>query len=125
MNEQLFATIMSVLYFDNHYLYHYLSIQFIITVDIASLFLGNVNTPSLQTGCAKGLLGRHIQKPFPSCVVSPIRRPFPEEGGMNKGFEWPHLGDNQYNESQSQAVYYWIQTCYAITIVCIHLNEIP
>uniref|UniRef100_A0A667WI64 P2X purinoreceptor 7 intracellular domain-containing protein n=1 Tax=Myripristis murdjan TaxID=586833 RepID=A0A667WI64_9TELE len=37
---------------------------------------------------AYGILGRHIRKPLPSCVVSAIRRQFPEEGGTYKGFEW-------------------------------------
>ncbi|XP_071060469.1 P2X purinoceptor 7-like isoform X2 [Pseudochaenichthys georgianus] len=45
---------------------------------------------------AYGVLGRHIRKPLPSCVVSAIRRQFPEEGaGIYKGFEWPHFGDDQ------------------------------
>ncbi|KAI2650169.1 P2X purinoceptor 7 [Labeo rohita] len=40
---------------------------------------------------AYGILGRHIRKPLPACVVSAIRRQFPEEGGLYKGFEWPHF----------------------------------
>ncbi|ROI15892.1 hypothetical protein DPX16_3793 [Anabarilius grahami] len=44
---------------------------------------------------AYGILGRHIRKPLPACVVSAIRRQFPEEGGIYKGFEWPHFGDDQ------------------------------
>lgn len=41
---------------------------------------------------AYGVVGRHIQKVIPACVVAAIRRQFPEEGGTYKGFQWPHLG---------------------------------
>ncbi|XP_039540209.1 P2X purinoceptor 7-like [Pimephales promelas] len=44
---------------------------------------------------AYGILGRHIRKPLPACVVSAIRGQFPEEGGLYKGFEWPNFVDNQ------------------------------
>uniref|UniRef100_A0A8C5D005 P2X purinoreceptor 7 intracellular domain-containing protein n=1 Tax=Gadus morhua TaxID=8049 RepID=A0A8C5D005_GADMO len=44
---------------------------------------------------AYGILGRHIRKPLPACIVSAIRRQSPEEYGVYKGFGWPHLNDSQ------------------------------
>ncbi|CAL9693741.1 unnamed protein product [Knipowitschia caucasica] len=39
---------------------------------------------------AYGILGRHIRKPIPSCIVSIIRNSFPEQG-QYKGFQWANL----------------------------------
>uniref|UniRef100_A0A9J7ZJB3 Uncharacterized protein n=1 Tax=Cyprinus carpio carpio TaxID=630221 RepID=A0A9J7ZJB3_CYPCA len=44
---------------------------------------------------AYSILSRHIRKTLPAWVVSAIIRQFPEEGGLYKGFVWPHFGDNQ------------------------------
>lgn len=38
---------------------------------------------------AHGLVGWHIHKPLPSCVVATIRKAFPSKGGTYKGFMWP------------------------------------
>ncbi|XP_041830022.1 uncharacterized protein LOC121632513 [Melanotaenia boesemani] len=40
---------------------------------------------------AHGVLGRHVRKPLPACVVSAIRLAFPDEHGVYQGFRWPDL----------------------------------
>ncbi|XP_063074224.1 P2X purinoceptor 7-like [Engraulis encrasicolus] len=40
---------------------------------------------------AHGVLDEHVRKAIPSCVVAAIRRRFPEEGGIYRGFQRPHL----------------------------------
>ncbi|KAK0142691.1 hypothetical protein N1851_019381 [Merluccius polli] len=44
---------------------------------------------------AHGFLGREIRKAIPACIVAAIRRQYPEEGGTYRGFQWPHMGDDQ------------------------------
>uniref|UniRef100_A0A8C2HWS8 P2X purinoreceptor 7 intracellular domain-containing protein n=1 Tax=Cyprinus carpio TaxID=7962 RepID=A0A8C2HWS8_CYPCA len=44
---------------------------------------------------AYGVLGRHIRKPLPSCLVSAVRQQFHSGDETFHGFQWPRLDENE------------------------------